>query len=289
MALSCLQTTLRASSSSRSTTSAVHACRRLLRPNGGVDLDNKHGLPPPCPFFAWRRSYKTTKYGGRFFVTMLPGHGIGPEMMNHVETVFFHGKVPVDFEKVVVATDAEDASSMDYAITSIRRTGVAIKGNVETRSYSPAVEPRNLLLRNKLGLYVNVVHCRNHPGIKTRHPNVDVAIIRQNTEGEYSCLEHEEDFEKKLEEAGDKLVVVDFYATWCGPCKMIEPFLKQQSDILSDVVIFLKVDVDENEEIASEYEISCMPTFLFIKRKEKVDEISGANQEMIKEMLAKHK
>lgn len=102
-------------------------------------------------------------------------------------------------------------------------------------------------------------------------------------------VESKEDFEKKLEEAGDKLVVVDFYATWCGPCKMIEPFLKQQSDILSDVVIFLKVDVDENEEIASEYEISCMPTFLFIKRKEKVDEISGANQDMIKEMLAKYK
>ncbi|XP_050023553.1 thioredoxin-like [Dermacentor andersoni] len=102
-------------------------------------------------------------------------------------------------------------------------------------------------------------------------------------------VESTEDFDKKLEEAGDKLVVVDFYATWCGPCKMIEPFLKQQSEILSDVVIFLKVDVDENEEVASRYDISCMPTFLFIKNKEKLDEISGANQDMIKEMLAKHK
>ncbi|KAH8036301.1 hypothetical protein HPB51_024637 [Rhipicephalus microplus] len=186
MALSCLQT-LRASS----TTSAARACRRLLLPVGGVGLRDKHGLRLPSPTSTSRRSYKTSKYGGRFFVTMLPGHGIGPEMMNHVETVFFHGKVPVDFEKVIVATDTEDASSMDYAITSIRRTGVAIKGNVETRSYSPAVEPRNLLLRNKLGLYVNVVHCRNHPAIRTRHPDVDVVIIRQNTEGEYSCLEHE--------------------------------------------------------------------------------------------------
>ncbi|KAK8774329.1 hypothetical protein V5799_011138, partial [Amblyomma americanum] len=100
-------------------------------------------------------------------------------------------QVPVDFEKVTVEADAEEASSMDYAITSIRRSGVAIKGNVETRSYSPHVEPRNLVLRNRLGLYVNVVHCRNHPAIKTRHPDVDVVIIRQNTEGEYSCLEHE--------------------------------------------------------------------------------------------------
>ncbi|XP_077549310.1 thioredoxin 2 [Haemaphysalis longicornis] len=102
-------------------------------------------------------------------------------------------------------------------------------------------------------------------------------------------VENNEDFSKKLDEAGDKLVVVDFYATWCGPCKMIEPFLKQQSEIYKDEVVFLKVDVDENEEIASQYEISCMPTFLFIKKREKVDEISGANKEMIQQMLETHK
>lgn len=102
-------------------------------------------------------------------------------------------------------------------------------------------------------------------------------------------VENNEDFSKKLDEAGDKLVVVDFYATWCGPCKMIEPFLKQQSEIYKDQVVFLKVDVDENEEIASQYEISCMPTFLFIKKREKVDEISGANKEMIQQMLETHK
>ncbi|XP_065312246.1 isocitrate dehydrogenase [NAD] subunit gamma, mitochondrial-like [Dermacentor albipictus] len=180
MAMSRLQR-LRASSS-------WSACRRRLLA-AGVDGEQR-GFRSSTRF-ASERSYRMTKYGGRYFVTMLPGHGIGPEMMNHVETVFFHGKVPVDFEKVIVATDTEDAASMDYAIASIRRTGVAIKGNVETRSYSPSVEPRNLVLRNRLGLYVNVVHCRNHPAIKTRHPNVDVVIIRQNTEGEYSCLEHE--------------------------------------------------------------------------------------------------
>lgn len=102
-------------------------------------------------------------------------------------------------------------------------------------------------------------------------------------------VENKEDFDQKLEQAGDKLVVVDFYATWCGPCKQIEPFLKQQSEIFKDVVIFLKVDVDENEDIAGEYSISCMPTFLFIKKKEKIDEISGANQDKIKQLLEQHK
>ncbi|KAM7287317.1 putative isocitrate dehydrogenase [Ixodes scapularis] len=138
-----------------------------------------------------RTLHRKSKIGGRFFVTLLPGHGIGPEMMRHVEAIFACGKVPVDFETIIVDANVGDASSMDHAIKSIRRNGVALKGNIETTSYSMTVEPRNLLLRNKLELYVNVVHCRNHPGINTKHKGVDIVVIRQNTEGEYSCLEHE--------------------------------------------------------------------------------------------------
>lgn len=126
-------------------------------------------------------------YGGRYFVTMLPGHGIGPEMMSHVEAVFERAKVPVDFEKVEVDDTPE---SLHNALTSIRRNGVALKGNVETEN-PIQVEPRNLALRSGLQLDVNVVHCRSHPGVATRHRDVDIVVIRQNTEGEYSCLEHE--------------------------------------------------------------------------------------------------
>jgi thioredoxin 1 len=63
--------------------------------------------------------------------------------------------------------------------------------------------------------------------------------------------------------------VVDFYATWCGPCKQIAPKLEEMAQLFTDV-IFLKVDVDENEEVASEYAISCMPTFMFFKNGGKV-------------------
>ncbi len=55
------------------------------------------------------------------------------------------------------------------------------------------------------------------------------------------------DFDSCLESAGNKLVVVDFFATWCGPCKMISPVLDKLSDDLKEVVVFLKVDVDDNE------------------------------------------
>ncbi|CAG2115692.1 unnamed protein product, partial [Medioppia subpectinata] len=59
------------------------------------------------------------------------------------------------------------------------------------------------------------------------------------------------DFDGQLAGAGGKLVVVDFYATWCGPCKMIGPVLDKMSDELAAEVVFLKVDVDENEDIAT--------------------------------------
>ncbi len=85
----------------------------------------------------------------------------------------------------------------------------------------------------------------------------------------YSLFSFQTDFDTQLKDAGNKLIVVDFYATWCGPCKMISPKLEEMAQQFSDV-IFLKVDVDENEEVASEYGISCMPTFIFIKNGEKV-------------------
>jgi thioredoxin 1 len=97
------------------------------------------------------------------------------------------------------------------------------------------------------------------------------------------------DFNAKLTEAGNKLVVVDFYATWCGPCKMIAPKIIEMAEKLKGQVFFLKVDVDENEEIASDYAVSAMPTFVFIKNKVKVDEFAGANEGKLKELVAKLK
>ena len=77
------------------------------------------------------------------------------------------------------------------------------------------------------------------------------------------------DLKQELKDAGDKLVVIDFYATWCGPCKVIAPKVEEMSSSMSNVV-FLKVDVDENEDAAGEYNISAMPTFIFMKNNAKV-------------------
>uniref|UniRef100_A0A8D3A2Q9 Thioredoxin n=1 Tax=Scophthalmus maximus TaxID=52904 RepID=A0A8D3A2Q9_SCOMX len=74
-------------------------------------------------------------------------------------------------------------------------------------------------------------------------------------------------FKKELKDAGDKLVVVGFKATWCGPCKLIGPYYDQLSESaeFSDVV-FLQVDVDEAaRDFAQSCEILAMPTFQFYK------------------------
>eukprot|EP00736_Rhodelphis_marinus_P011027 Rmarinus@m.12944 len=97
-----------------------------------------------------------------------------------------------------------------------------------------------------------------------------------------------EDFDAQLAAAGGKLVVVDFTATWCGPCQMISPKFEELSKQVPDAV-FLKVDVDDNEETASFYNITCMPTFLFFKDGKKIDDFSGAAVEKLQAMVNKHK
>uniref|UniRef100_A0A8C9YMG1 Isocitrate dehydrogenase [NAD] subunit, mitochondrial n=1 Tax=Sander lucioperca TaxID=283035 RepID=A0A8C9YMG1_SANLU len=132
------------------------------------------------------------KYGGRHTVTLIPGDGIGPELLNHVKEVFRFSCVPVDFEVVHVNSALESEDDINNAITAIRRNGVALKGNIETNhTMAPSVKSRNNLLRTSLDLYANVMHCQSLPGVQTRHKNIDIMIIRENTEGEYSSLEHE--------------------------------------------------------------------------------------------------
>ncbi|KAI9020003.1 Allergen Cop c 2 [Phycomyces nitens] len=87
----------------------------------------------------------------------------------------------------------------------------------------------------------------------------------------------------------NKLVAVDFFAVWCGPCKVIGPKFEKLSDVYSDIV-FAKVDVDEAPDVASEVSVRAMPTFVFYKNGEKIGEVIGANlskiEEQIKALLA---
>ena len=91
------------------------------------------------------------------------------------------------------------------------------------------------------------------------------------------------EFVDLLQKAEDKLVVVDFTATWCGPCQRITPAIeKMEKEKEMEDVIFVKVDVDENQETAQHCGIKAMPTFQFFMNAKKIDEIVGANEDKIK-------
>nr|XP_002132022.1 thioredoxin-2 [Ciona intestinalis] len=92
------------------------------------------------------------------------------------------------------------------------------------------------------------------------------------------------EFNKALADAGNKLVLVDFHALWCGPCKMIAPTVKELANTHADKLVVLKVDVDEAADVAEQAEISAMPTFIFYKNGKQVATFKGANKEKLTEM-----
>ena len=84
-----------------------------------------------------------------------------------------------------------------------------------------------------------------------------------------------------------KLVAVDFTATWCGPCKRIGPTFNSLNEKYKNV-IFVKVDVDENEETSEQCNVRSMPTFQFYKNSKKVFEFSGADKQKLEESIEKY-
>ncbi len=65
---------------------------------------------------------------------------------------------------------------------------------------------------------------------------------------------------------GDKLLLVDFFAEWCGPCKMQTPILKEAKDRLGDNVRIIKIDVDKNPEVARQFNVQGVPTLILFKK-----------------------
>lgn len=82
-----------------------------------------------------------------------------------------------------------------------------------------------------------------------------------------------------------RYVIIKFSSSYCGPCKVIAPIYQQYATQYSATIVFAEVDVDDSPDIASAFDISCMPTFKVFKSSKFVTEFSGASKDKLKQMI----
>ncbi|KAJ3710478.1 hypothetical protein EV361DRAFT_918041 [Lentinula raphanica] len=134
----------------------------------------------------------STKYGGVYTVTLIPGDGIGQEITDSVKEIFEHVNAPIEWEQYDVSGMSSSGEVLfKQAMESLKRNRVGLKGILFTPISQSGHISWNVAMRQQLDIYASVVMCKSLPGFPTRHSNVDFTIIRENTEGEYSGLEHQ--------------------------------------------------------------------------------------------------
>jgi isocitrate dehydrogenase (NAD+) len=129
----------------------------------------------------------------RHKVTLIPGEGIGPEVATAVRRILDAAGVQIDYEELEGRTDKNTEKGQlvsQSAVESVRRNHVALKGPMATAiaGGAPSV---NVALRRTLDLYANLRPVKNLPGVKSRFQDVNIVLVRENTEDLYSGLEHE--------------------------------------------------------------------------------------------------
>ncbi|KAI1759281.1 isocitrate dehydrogenase [Hypoxylon sp. FL1150] len=128
---------------------------------------------------------------GRYTVSIIEGDGIGPEISKAVKDIFEAAQTPISWEPVDVTPRLVNGKTTipPETIESIERNKVALKGPLATPVGKGHVS-LNLTLRRTFNLFANLRPCRSVAGFKTPYDNVDTVLIRENTEGEYSGIEH---------------------------------------------------------------------------------------------------
>lgn len=123
---------------------------------------------------------------------MIPGDGTGKELTESIKKVFTAVNAPIDWEEVDMTgyAQTDEACKLNQALESIKRNKIALKGKLHT-SMAVGRSSLNLRMRKQLDTFASVTCISSKPGIATRHPNIDIVVIRENIEGEYSGLEHQ--------------------------------------------------------------------------------------------------
>ncbi|KAF7729320.1 isocitrate dehydrogenase (NAD(+)) idh1 [Apophysomyces ossiformis] len=125
-------------------------------------------------------------------VTLVPGDGVGKELSESVKTIFAAANVPIEWEQFDLSGHVtKNDTLMKDTLASLRRNKVGLKGILYTPVSRLGHTSFNVSLRKDLDIYASISLIKNIQGIKSRFKDVDLAIIRENTEGEYSGLEHQ--------------------------------------------------------------------------------------------------
>jgi len=130
-----------------------------------------------------------------YTVTLIPGDGIGPEITTVVVEIFEHLKAPISWEVVDAGEKVIEKYGTplpDYVIDSIKRNKVALKGPITT-PIGKGFRSVNVTLREKLNLYANLRPIKSLAGLNTKYNNVDLVVVRENTEGLYKGIEYKID------------------------------------------------------------------------------------------------
>jgi isocitrate dehydrogenase (NAD+) len=126
-------------------------------------------------------------------ITLIPGDGIGPEVVESVVRAINAARVKIEWEKVNAGAQALEKYGTvlpENVVESVKRNGVALKGPVGT-PVGEGFSSVSVKLRKELNLYANLRPIKSLKGIKSKYDNVDIIVIRENTEGLYSGIEHE--------------------------------------------------------------------------------------------------
>lgn len=194
--------------SSASRKALAIATRQLFRPSNKSSSSfsvlssrdyhqNKSGLfVPPSVSVSNQSTAASPQHdlNSKVKVTLVPGDGVGPELMLCVREIYKQIGVPVEFEEILASELLPGrSSSVDDLVSSFMRNRVGLKGVITTPAISEGgeLESMNQKIRLKLDLYAHVVRVKSMPGLKLRYNNIDFIVIREQTEGEYSALEHE--------------------------------------------------------------------------------------------------
>ncbi|MDP1916510.1 MAG: isocitrate dehydrogenase (NAD(+)) [Myxococcales bacterium] len=125
-------------------------------------------------------------------VTMLNGDGIGPEVMDATRKILEAAKAPLEFEYAEIGAEAAarfNTNLPDSTVDAVQKSGIAMKGPTAT-GIGSGQQSANVALRKRLDLYASLRPVRSVPGVKTRYENVDLVVVRENTEDLYAGLEH---------------------------------------------------------------------------------------------------